>query len=143
MLVRLMYASRAAGAMAHDDLAAILKQAKAHNASAGITGLLCFCAGSNTFMQALEGGRAQVNALYNRIAQDERHTDVVLLGYDEIRERRFAGWSMGQVNMSRLNAAQVLKYAETSTLDAFSMSSAAAMALFEDLVATASVMGER
>ena len=75
MLVRLMYASRAVGAMGHDDLAAVLKQAKAHNASAGITGLLCYCAGSNTFMQALEGGRAQVNALYNRIAQDERHTD--------------------------------------------------------------------
>jgi hypothetical protein len=143
MLVRLMYASRAVGAVEHDDLAAILKQAKARNAGAGITGLLCYCAGSNTFMQALEGGRAQVNALYNRIAQDERHTDVVLLGYDEIRERRFAGWSMGQVNMSRLNAAQVLKYAETATLDAFSMSGAAAMALFEDLVATASVMGER
>ncbi len=143
MLVRLMYASRAVGAVAHDDLAAMLKQARAHNAGTGITGLLCYCAGSHTFMQVLEGGRSQVNALYNRIAQDERHADVVLLGYDEIRERRFAGWAMGQVNMSRLNAAQVLKYAETATLDAFAMSGAAAMALFEDLAATASVMGER
>ena len=58
--------------------------------------MLCFSGG--IFLQVLEGGRSQVSALYNRISADPRHRDVVLLSYDEIGERSFAGWSMGQVN---------------------------------------------
>ena len=95
MLVRLMYASRAASAVDADELAVILKQAKANNPKLGVTGALCFADG--IFMQVLEGGRDAVNQLYNRIARDPRHRDVVLLSYEEIGERSFAGWSMGQV----------------------------------------------
>ena len=82
MLVRLMYASRAADSVDQDELLAILKQSKAGNATAGITGVLCFSGG--IFLQVLEGGRMPVNALYNRIAADPRHRDVVLLSYEEI-----------------------------------------------------------
>ena len=73
---------------------------------------------------------------------DPRHTDVELMIYEEIGERRFAGWSMGQVNMARLNPALMLKYSETATLDPYAVSGKASMALFEELVATASVMGQ-
>jgi len=104
MLVRLMYASRANDNVGADELAAILKVSKARNPASGVTGVLCFCFSSGVFMQVLEGGRAQVNALYSRIARDARHRDARLLSYDEIGERNFAGWSMGQVNMDRLNA---------------------------------------
>ena len=90
---------------------------------------------------SLEGGRAPVNRLYNRIAADPRHTDVLLLTYEEIAERRFAGWSMGQVHMSRLNPAMLLKYSETATLDPYAVSGAATAALFEEMIATASIMG--
>jgi hypothetical protein len=140
MLVRLMYASRASDAVDQDTLVAILKKSKAHNPSVGVTGVLCFSSG--TFLQVLEGGRAGVNALYNRIAADPRHRDVVLLGYEEIDERRFAVWSMGQVNMSRLNPALLLKYSETATLDPYAVSGKVSMALFEELVATASIVGQ-
>ena len=84
-----------------------------------------------------------MNRLYNRITRDPRHSDVVLLSYEEITERHFAGWAMGQVNMSRLNPALVLKYSATAELDPYSMSGEVSLALFEELVATASVMGER
>lgn len=140
MLVRLLYASRAAAAVDADALAAILKQSKAHNPRVGVTGVLCFSGG--IFLQVLEGGRGAVNALYHRIAADPRHTEVVLLNYEEISERRFAGWSMGQVNLARLNPALLLKYSETATLDPYAVSGAVSMALFEELVATASVMGQ-
>jgi hypothetical protein len=143
MLVRLMYASRTAATVDHDALMAILRQCKDNNPAKGVTGLLCHCASSGIFMQALEGGRAAVNHLYNRIAQDPRHSDVLLLSYQEITERRFAGWAMGQVNMSRLNPALVLKYSATAELDPYSMSGPVSLAMFEELVATASVMGER
>ena len=141
MLVRLMYASRAAQPVDHDTLLAILRQSKANNPAQGITGLLCYSDG--IFIQVLEGGRGAVNRLYNRIAADPRHTEVVLLSYEEIGERRFASWAMGQVNMSRLNPALLLKYSATAELDPYSVSGKVSLALFDELVATASVMGER
>ena len=143
MLVRLMYASRTAAAVDHDALLGILRQCKDNNPAQGVTGLLCHCSNSGIFMQALEGGRAAVNALYNRIAQDPRHSDLLLLSYQEITERHFAGWSMGQVNISRLNPALVLKYSATADLDPYTMSGEVSLAMFDELVATASVMGER
>ena len=140
MLVRLMYASRAVPAVDQEELVAILKKSKVNNPRAGVTGVLCFSEG--IFMQVLEGGRAAVNQLYNRIAADARHSDVVLLHYEEIAERRFAGWSMGQVNMARLNPALLLKYSECAKLDPFAVSGKVSMALFDELVATAAVMGQ-
>ena len=141
MLVRLMYASRATGAADQDLLQGILRQSKANNPAQGVTGLLC-CSGG-VFVQALEGGRAAVNRLYNRIVADPRHTDVVLLCYEEIGERRFPSWAMAQVNMARLNPALLLKYSATATLDPYALSGKVSMAMFEELLATASVMAER
>jgi hypothetical protein len=140
MLVRLMYASRSAAAVDQEELSEILRQSKTGNPSAGITGVLCCSDG--IFIQVLEGGRAAVNALYNRITADPRHAEVTLLTYEEIGERRFAGWSMGQVNMTRLNPAVLLKYSETATLDPYAVSGAAIATLFEELVATAAIMGQ-
>ena len=138
MLVRLMYASRALAAVDQEELLAILKKSKANNPKAGVTGVLCFSEG--IFMQVLEGGRSGVNKLYNRIASDARHSDVVLLNYEEIAERRFAGWSMGQVNMARLNPALLLKYSECARLDPYAVSGKVSMALFHELMATASIV---
>jgi len=139
MLVRLLYASRAVPAIDHEELVTILRQSKSHNPTVGVTGVLCFSGG--IFLQVLEGGRSAVNRLYNRIAADPRHTDVEVLLYEEIGERRFASWSMGQVNMSRLNPSLLLKYSATATLDPYSVSGKVSLALFEELVATASVIG--
>ena len=141
MLVRLMYASRATPAIGAEVVSAIVKKAKAGNAKVGITSVLCCCS-EGAFLQVLEGGRNAVSRLYNRIAADPRHTDVVLLGYEEIAERRFAGWAMGQVNLSRLNPALVLKYSETAVLDPYAVSGAVSLALCAELVATAAIMGQ-
>ena len=139
MLVRLMYASRAADSVDADALAAILHQSKDHNRRSGVTGVLCFCSNARVFVQVLEGGRGAVNATYNNIAQDSRHRDVVLLSYEEIGERSFSSWAMGQVNMSRLNPGLVLKYSENEVLDPYAVSGRASLALFNELVATASI----
>lgn len=139
MLVRLVYASRAVAAVDQEELISILRKSKANNPKLGITGVLCFSEG--IFLQALEGGRSAVNQLYNRIVSDSRHTNVELLCYDEIGERRFAGWSMGQVNVARLNPALLLKYSESPRLDPFAVSGKVSMALFEELMATASIVG--
>jgi hypothetical protein len=138
MLVRLLYASRAVDTSAQ-AIDAILSQSRQSNPVCGITGILCY--GGGIFLQAIEGGRMAVSELFGHIQKDARHKDVVLLHYEEISERRFGGWTMGQVNMSRINVSILLKYAERPELDPYSVSGSVSLALLEELMATASIMG--
>ena len=138
MLVRLLYCSRAVdtGAEAID---AILAQSRQHNPVSGITGILCY--GGGIFLQAIEGGRLQVSDLFGHIQRDPRHKDVALLHYEEIFERRFGGWSMGQVNLGKLNQSLLLKYSEKPELDPYAVSGKVSLSLLEDLMATAAICG--
>lgn len=139
MLVRLLYVSRALDPSATQVTESILESARQHNISNGITGILCY--GGGIYLQAIEGGRMQVNELYGHIVRDPRHKDVALLHYAEITERRFGGWTMGQVNLSKLNTSIVLKYSEKPELDPYSVSGAVSLALLEELMLTASIIG--
>ena len=138
MLVRLLYASRAID-RSDEAIEGILSQSRQFNPSSGITGILCY--GGGIFLQAIEGGRTPVSELYGHIQRDKRHSDVVLLHYEEISERRFGGWTMGQVNMSKINSSILLKYAEKPELDPYSVSGKVSLALLEELMATASIIG--
>jgi len=139
MLVRLLYASRSANPASSEITEAILAQSRSHNPAIGITGILCY--GGGIFLQALEGGRDQVSDLYGHIQKDPRHKDVVLLHYEEITERRFGGWTMGQVNVAKVNASILLKYSEKAELDPYAVSGKVSLALLEDLMATAAICG--
>ena len=138
MLVRLLYASRAVAPLTPAVLDSILEQSRANNPAAGITGVLCFS--DDLFIQVLEGGRDEVCGLYNTIVRDNRHAHVCILSYEEIRERRFGGWTMGQVNIAKVNPTLLLKYSERAELNPFSCSGQASMALLDELIATASVV---
>lgn len=138
MLVRLLYASRAIDPRA-ESIEAILLQSRQYNPTCGITGILCY--GGGIFLQAIEGGRMAVSELYGHIQKDVRHKDVVLLHYEEISERRFGGWTMGQVNMSKINTNILLKYQERPELDPYAVSGQVSLALLEELMATASIIG--
>lgn len=139
MLIRLLYASRASGPVTAEVVDSIVAQSRAHNPALGITGILCH--GGDIFMQVLEGGRGPVNELYNSIVRDARHRDVVMLHYEEVAERRFAGWTMGMVNIDKLNPAVLLKYGDRAVLDPYAVSGRASMALLDELIATASIVG--
>ena len=82
-----------------------------------------------------------ISELYGHIQKDTRHKDVVLLHYDEISERRFGGWTMGQVNLSKLNVSTLLKYSEKPELDPYAVSGKVSLALLEELMATAAIVG--
>jgi hypothetical protein len=138
MLVRLLYCSRAVDT-SPPAIESILTQSRQHNAEIGITGILCY--GDGIFLQCIEGGRMQVSALYGSIQHDARHKDVALLHFEEIFERRFSGWSMGQVNVSKLNQSILLKYSEKPELDPYAVSGKVSLALLEDLAATAAICG--
>lgn len=138
MLVRLLYCSRAVDTRP-EAVEAILSQARPHNVASGITGILCY--GDGIFLQCIEGGRMQVSALYGSIQHDARHKDIALLHYEEICERRFSGWSLGQVNVSRLNQSILLKYSEKPELDPYSVPGRMSLSLLEELAATAAICG--
>ena len=138
MLVRLLYCSRAVD-NSPGAIESILSQSRQHNPITGITGILCY--GGGIFLQAIEGGRMAVSELYGHIQKDPRHKDVALLHYEEISERRFGGWTMGQVNVSKVNHSILLKYSEKPELDPYSVSGRVSLALLEDLMATAAICG--
>lgn len=139
MLVRLLYASRAAAPLTAPVVESILAQSRAHNPRLGITGILCYS--EDLFLQVLEGGRDEVCELYNTIVRDDRHTNVRILTYEEISERRFGNWTMGHVDIATVNPSLLLKYAKLPVLNPFNCSGHASMALLEELLATASVIG--
>lgn len=138
MLVRLLYASRTADALTPEIIDSILSTSRKTNPVLGVTGLLCHS--DDIFMQVLEGGRDTVNKLYSRICADTRHRDVIVLHYEEITERRFANWTMGQVNLERVNPSILLKYSERPVLDPYALSGQVSMALLDELLATASIV---
>lgn len=137
MLVRLLYASRVSDNKMSEIVQQIMQQSRQHNPQFGITGILCHS--DDIFLQVLEGGRANVNQLYAYILQDKRHTDVILLDYEEISERRYAGWTMGQVNLHKINPSILLKYSSLPVLEPHRMSGKMSLALIEDLIASAAI----
>jgi hypothetical protein len=138
MLVRLLYASRAVDST-DATIEGILSKSREYNPNSGITGILCY--GGSIFLQAIEGSRKAVSELYGHIQRDPRHQDVQLLMYEEISERRFGGWTMGQVNLARINTSILLKYMERPELDPYGVPGKVSMALLEELMATAAIIG--
>jgi Sensors of blue-light using FAD len=139
MLVRCLYASRAAAGTSAAMLDDILAQSRRNNPAQGITGMLCVS--GDVFIQVLEGGRDEVCELYNSIVRDPRHANVRLLAYDEIPQRQFGAWTMGQVNLTKVNPSLLLKYFKRAELDPFDASGAATLSLLAELVASASIIG--
>ena len=62
-----------------------------------------------------------------------------LLAYDEISERQFGAWTMGQVSVAKVNPGLLLKYFRHPKLDPFDGPGAATLALLTELVATAAI----
>jgi hypothetical protein len=137
MLVRLIYASRAHEAINTRLIEDILSTAQVHNPDNGITGLLCYS--NNVFVQVLEGGREQVNRLFQALARDPRHHDVTLLQYQEVAERQYANWSMARVSLDKLNMSLLLRYSDGASLDPFSLSGESTARLLEALAQTGGI----
>jgi len=138
MLVRMLYASHAEAPLSAAIVESILEQSRRNNPRHGITGILCYS--EEMFIQVLEGGRDEICALFSTIVRDERHRGVRILVYEEISERRFGGWNMGQVNITKVNPALLLKYSDRAVLNPFSCTGHASMTLLGELIATGSVL---
>jgi hypothetical protein len=93
LLYNVVYCSRASAGVDSADVDTIVATARRHNPVLGITGILVF--GSEVFFQWIEGPKAEVLGLMQRIEADHRHeTVVVLSSSEEMRERVFPDWDM-------------------------------------------------
>ena len=100
-LYKIVYCSRnhIAGSLVERDkeILQILGTARANNSRKSITGALLFSSGF--FAQVLEGPRASIEQIFERIQQDPRHSEVTVLESGAAEERSFPEWSMAHVRL--------------------------------------------
>ncbi len=111
--IRLIYSSDAREGLRYRDFLTMMEKAAAKNSEHSITGMLCH--GGGKFLQALEGERVAVNALYHYIATDLRHSRCRLISVEEIGRRDFAEWSMKIIDWT--DAASVKASSRTAMLE--------------------------
>ena len=96
-LYSIVYTSRAVKPFSVEELDELLKKARANNKEVSVTGMLVHLAGA--FMQVLEGSKEAVTYLFReRIARDERHSEVEVATEGPINERKFGDWTMAFKN---------------------------------------------
>lgn len=91
-MYEMIYHSVAQPELRPEDLKNILQEARAFNASNGITGCLLFY--KNEFAQLLEGDHKVLGALLNRIERDPRHSHISVMKEAPIDRRLFSNWYM-------------------------------------------------
>lgn len=100
-LVQLVYVSSLtiASRLSASIFDEVESHARDYNQQHGITGTLCY--GSGHFLQCIEGEKAHVYALKQRIFVDSRHKDVEVLLLQTIEHRSFADWRMRLLFLER------------------------------------------
>ncbi len=100
-LVRLVYVSTLT--LSSRLKTSIFDEVEAHardyNEQQGITGTLCY--GNGHFLQCLEGEKAKVLALQQRIFADKRHKNIEILLLKTIDARTFYDWRMRLLFLER------------------------------------------
>ncbi|MBE0548328.1 MAG: BLUF domain-containing protein, partial [Rubrivivax sp.] len=92
-LVAVAYVSSATRRFAPEELDALLLDARAFNAIAGVSGAILHQDGS--FFQYFEGPEAGVEEVYSRIKRSRRHRGLIELVAAPVNQRHFSTWSMG------------------------------------------------
>ena len=94
---RLIYRSRnrIPEAARRAELGELFSQARSHNKKHSITGALLLL--DDVFVQTLEGGEDEVQALLERIRADRRHDSLEVLDTTLIDGRVFPRWAMARV----------------------------------------------
>ncbi|MDT9000786.1 BLUF domain-containing protein [Paucibacter sp. APW11] len=103
-IFQLIYASEARAGLGHEDLLRLLVQSRRANAECGLSGILLHCRGQ--FLQVLEGDRATIEALLERIEADERHQNLRVALAHVVAQRDFEQWTMALYDIEPAALAQ-------------------------------------
>jgi Sensors of blue-light using FAD len=130
-LTRLIYFSRCtwssnAASRGIDD---ILATARAHNGRHAVTSALVTT--PEFFLQAIEGRRSVVSALYARIVRDSRHRDIEVLVAGPVDERLFPRWPMLLVDLAGTPPADVRRFTAGPDFDPERMSPGMALGFLQ------------
>jgi hypothetical protein len=98
------------------EISQILRSARKNNSEVDVTGALMFT--SDYFAQALEGPYDRVQALFDRIQQDNRHSDMVMIDFSAVEKRIFAEWAMAYVGEADDLEDRFFMIAEETNFDA-------------------------
>lgn len=104
-LTHLIYSSAATRSFSNEDLATLLTRARTKNATHGVTGMLLHVDGS--FLQVLEGTPESVEAVFQAICADPRHSQIVTIIREPIPRRAFSDWSMGHPQVTPEELAEI------------------------------------
>ncbi len=106
-LHRIIYVSRSLLRGDEDQVAVelrrILAVSRRNNASEGVTGALLL--GQGSFAQVLEGPMVAVERAFERIQDDPRHADLVVVEVGAVDARAFPDWSMAFAGAAAASAA--------------------------------------
>jgi len=91
-LRRILYCSTSTSPAEQTDLGSILQQSRHNNAIDGVTGILW--SDGAKFLQVFEGPVASVDATWQRIKNDPRHHEIVVIQDIGLDDRGFGYWSM-------------------------------------------------
>ena len=92
-IYHLSYVSTGCDGLKYEHIKEILDCANRHNKELGITGILVYC--NKHFFQILEGDKESVELVFDKIAIDSRHDNVIKLQSAYVDARQFERWSMG------------------------------------------------
>jgi hypothetical protein len=129
-IVQLVYASNLSPE-SPVDLETLLVTARSRNKKSHVTGYLCFR--NNSFLQVLEGSPSAVSSVFSSIANDRRHSNVVLLGYERVVCRRFSTWSMGYVADFGDGQGALLRYSGLAEFEPHEMDHRSAIEFLSDV----------
>lgn len=99
-LYKLIYSSTRQPTCTSEDIENILESCKRNNPGKNVTGVLLHS--NHKFIQYIEGSSEEVIGLYDRIKDDKRHKNVVMLSYAPVSERVFPSWHMGYRNVDEV-----------------------------------------
>lgn len=80
------------------DLSKFMQESRERNAEEDLTSILLST--DKFYLHLIEGRRAKVNTLYNKINKDPKHFDCTIIRYVEIKKREFAEWHAEHVDVS-------------------------------------------
>lgn len=89
---QLIYRSRISRRIRFADAEKIAERSAEKNALRNISGMLLYT--PTHFLQVLEGEKATVLRLFERISSDDRHSEVAIISQGEVDERCFGDWGM-------------------------------------------------
>ena len=111
----ILYISTARRDLSQNDIIEILRVTRSRNAQSGVTGMLLY--DRVRFLEVLEGPEEAVEATFNRIRDDHRHTAVVKLEDRSISQRQFGEHSMAAYGTTESDLANSVEEIDTLVAD--------------------------